>query len=119
VIILGGQFAGPDLQEPADFLAGAATDADHRRECASRLRGPCRKMTKLAPAADLDPDGDWFLAPPRPFVAAKIATTASYTIGCQVLDAARRSPPTAQRLVIIASWAWRVRGDDRCLLAPG
>jgi POT family proton-dependent oligopeptide transporter len=105
VIILGGQFAGPDFRSPLIFLAGAYLMQTTGEMCVSPVG--LSQMTKLAPPLLISTlMATWFLGTAgAQFVAAKIAQlTASDTIGGQVLDAGKALATYSHVFGIIGLW---------------
>jgi POT family proton-dependent oligopeptide transporter len=105
VLILGGQFAGPDFKAPLIFLAGAYLMQTTGEMCVSPVG--LSQMTKLAPPLLISTlMATWFLGTAgAQFVAAKISQlTASDTIGGQVLDAGKALATYSHVFGVIGLW---------------
>jgi POT family proton-dependent oligopeptide transporter len=105
VLILGGQFAGPDFKAPLIFLAAAYLMQTTGEMCVSPVG--LSQMTKLAPPLLISTlMATWFLGTAgAQFVAAKIAQlTASDTIGGQVLDAGKALATYSHVFGVIGLW---------------
>jgi proton-dependent oligopeptide transporter, POT family len=105
VLILGGQFAGPDFKSPLIFLAAAYLMQTTGEMCVSPVG--LSQMTKLAPPLLISTlMATWFLGTAgAQYVAAKIAQlTASDTIGGQVLDAGKALATYSHVFGMIGLW---------------
>jgi POT family proton-dependent oligopeptide transporter len=105
VLILGGQFAGPDFKAPLIFLAGAYLLQTTGEMCVSPVG--LSQMTKLAPPLLISTlMATWFLGTAgAQFVAAKIAQlTASDAIGGKVLDAGKSLATYSHVFGVIGLW---------------
>ena len=105
VLILGGQFAGPDFKSPLIFLAAAYLMQTTGEMCVSPVG--LSQMTKLAPPLLISTlMATWFLGTSgAQYVAAKIAQlTASDTIGGQVLDAGKALATYGHVFGVIGLW---------------